>query len=750
MEREGTFQAELSTFSATLGTALPDRFARRKIDPAPAELRMVDEDPSPIRQDPASNRLEREESQLWRWALGLLVLLAFAVAVLSWEQLKDLPYRLWAIPAGLLILAILFASYAFGRKREVTDLKQIVKGFQDRVGLAPSEDQLDQLGQLIMRSQRNFKELIDSLDDVALAISLDGTLKTVNRRTAELLSLPYADLVGHKLEEFLRAPLRAEVPGTLNQFLEKRTWSGVIEVYLKNDSRRLYYDCVVNAIVKGGDVAGASVLARDITGNREKEQRFTQLFESLQEGVYISNPEGKLLEVNPALVSILGYGKKEDLLHLPPDQLNADPTGQPVLGQAGSLSGRTRTREVRLKRKDGGVTVCVDTSTGVMEGDKIVRYQGTLVDVTEQRALEHQVRSQEEFRLHLLESFPDLILVLDMKGNYTFVSARIAELLGYGPEHLLGRSVDDRESTSAELAELYRTVASGESTLTSREYGSRHHDGSWRTMLGMASPLLDAAGKPAGVIIAVRDVTTEKKLEQQIIQSERLAAMGQMIGGFAHELNNPLTSILGLSELLQEGDASEATRKQIVVLHQQARRAAEIVQNLQYFARPPALGRSQVNLNELVQRTVQMQAYPLRKSNITVDFLPEPAIPAIVADPNQLMQVFLNLLLNAEQAIRENREKGTIRVRMGKNQGSVWIVFQDDGPGIAPENLTHIFDPFFTTKRPGRGTGLGLSICKTVLREHGGNIEAASGPGGGAVFTITLPAAVAESAPAAG
>jgi two-component system NtrC family sensor kinase len=111
----------------------------------------------------------------------------------------------------------------------------------------------------------------------------------------------------------------------------------------------------------------------------------------------------------------------------------------------------------------------------------------------------------------------------------------------------------------------------------------------------------------------------------------------------------------------------------------------------------------------------------------------------------------LNLLLNAEQAIRESREKGTIRVRMGRNPASVWIVFQDDGPGIAPENLTHIFDPFFTTRRPGRGTGLGLSICKTVLREHGGNIEAASAPGGGAVFTITLPiAAPAESAPAQG
>ncbi|HLX83513.1 MAG TPA: PAS domain S-box protein [Terriglobales bacterium] len=695
--------------------------------------------PAPNRPTPSSNVLEREEGQLWRWALGLLILLAAAVAALSWEQLKDLPYRLWAIPAGLFLLAILFATYAFGRKREVSELKQILKGFQDRGGATPSEEQLDQLSQLIVRSQRNFKELIDSLDEVALAISLDGTLRTVNRRTAELLSMPYADLVGHKLEDFLGAPLRTETPGTLSRFLEKRTWSGVVEVHLKNDDRRLYYDCVVNAIVKGDDVTGASVLARDITGQREKEQRFTQLFESLQEGVYISNPDGKLLEVNPALVKILGYDTKDDLLNLPPEQLGVDSGGEPILSVRGSQSGRTRTREIRLKRKDGGVAVCVDTSTGVIEDGKVVRYQGTLVDVTEKRALERQLRHQEEFRQHLLESFPDLILVLDLKGRYTFVSARIGELLGYGPEQLIGKNVDDVEGTSPELASLYRTVATGESLLTSCEYGSRHRDGSWRTMLGMASPLLEAERKLAGVIISVRDVTTEKKLEQQIIQSERLAAMGQMIGGFAHELNNPLTSILGMAELLQESNTTEGARKQLVILHQQARRAAEIVQNLQYFARPPAPGRSQVDLNELVQRTVQMQAYPLRKSNITVDFLPDPAIPAIMADPNQLMQVFLNLLLNAEQAIRESREKGTIRVRIGRKPDSVWIVFQDDGPGIADENLAHIFDPFFTTKRPGRGTGLGLSICKTVLREHGGNIEAATATDGGAVFTITLP-----------
>ena len=674
-----------------------------------------------------------------------------AVAVLSWQQLSVLPYRLLAIPIGLFALIVLFAVYAFERRREARQLQQIVKAFQERAGAAPSEEQLDQLGQLILRSQRNFKELIDSLDDVALAVSPDGTMSTVNRRVTELLQVPYSQLIGQKLETFLGAPPRAEESFDLARFMERRCWTGVVEIQLKDSPSRLYYDCVVNAIVKGDKVAGASVLARDITRLRSKEQRFTHLFETLQEGVYICGPDGKLIEVNPALVKILGYDSEEELLNQPAEALKVDDGPDPALGRMGSQSGRTRTREVRLRRKDGGIAICQDTSTGVSQEGRLIRYQGTLVDVTEKRKMEHQLRAQEEFRRHLLESFPDLILVLDLKGQYTFVSPSIRDLLGFGPEELLGKSVEETENSPPELAELYRKVAAGGELRSSREYSARHQDGSGRTLLGVASPMIDADGKPAGVIVSVRDVTTEKKLEQQIIQSERLAAMGQMIGGFAHELNNPLTSVLGMAELLQEGGVTETGRKQAVILQQQARRAAEIVQNLQYFARPPAPGRAQVDLNDLVQRTVHLQSYPLRKSNITVDFLPEPSLPAVVADPNQLMQVFLNLLLNAEQAIRECRERGTIRVRLGpgapgsnaanaaEKADSVWIVFQDDGPGIAPENLPHIFDPFFTTRRPGRGTGLGLSICKTVLREHGGNIEAASAPGGGAVFTITLP-----------
>jgi len=401
-----------------------------------------------------------------------------------------------------------------------------------------------------------------------------------------------------------------------------------------------------------------------------------------------------------------------------------------------------RTREIQLRRKDGSAAVFLDTSRAVWDADgKIIRYQGTLVDITERRAMEEALRQQEEFQRYLLESFPDLIFVIDLNERYSFASSRIRDLLGYKPEDMVGKKIEEGQDPSPEFLALYRDLSTGRKMFGFCEYRARHRDGSWRTMRASASPLFDAQTKLNGVIVSVRDITVEKKLEQQIIQSERLAAMGQMIGGFAHELNNPLTSILGVTELLQEGEVTETVRKQLGMLQQQSRRAAEIVQNLMYFSRPPAPGKGPIQLSELVQRTLHLHAYSLRKSNITVDFLPETNIPSVSGDPHQLMQVFLNLLLNAEQAIREVRDKGTLRIRLGKGDKTVWAIFQDDGPGISPEILPNIFDPFYTTKRPGRGTGLGLSICKAILREHSGNIEATSGPGGGAVFTVTLPVA---------
>ena len=694
---------------------------------------------NPSRTPRPPGNLDREESQLWRWVLGFLILLAVALTALLWERLDNIAYELRAIPIGVLVLSVLFAVYAYGRRQEVGELKTLLRGLQEHVGAAPSEEQLDQLSQIILRSQRNFKELIDSFDDPACAVALDGSLRTVNKRVTEITGLTYSELVGRKLYDLVEEPTQEDVECGLGRFLESKRWAGTIRIRLKGSARPLYLEAVVNAIVKGDEVVGASILGRDVTELREKELRFTELFETLQEGVYFSTPEGELLDANPALVSMLGYVEKSELLAAEPAALNFD-VGQPVLGRAIDDRGGVRTREVKLKRKDGKPAVFLDSSRAVWDtSGNIIRYQGTLVDITERRSMERQLAQQEEFRGRLLESFPDLILVVDLEERYTFVSSRARDLLGFEAQDMLGKKISELDNHSPELAALYHDVVSGKEVFASAEYGARHRDGSWRTMRASASQLVEGESKISGVIISVRDITVERKLEQQVVQSERLAAMGAMIGGVAHELNNPLTSIMGVSELLQDTETNETSRKQLAMLQQQARRAAEIVQNLTYFSRPPAPGKSKINLVEVVERTLNLHAYSLRKNNITVDFLKEAGLPYALGDPHQLMQIFLNLILNAEQAIRDVRDKGTLRIRLGKTDNSVWVSFRDDGPGIPKENLPSIFDPFYTTKRPGRGTGLGLSICKSVMKEHNGSVEAANSPEGGAVFTVMLP-----------
>jgi len=183
----------------------------------------------------------------------------------------------------------------------------------------------------------------------------------------------------------------------------------------------------------------------------------------------------------------------------------------------------------------------------------------------------------------------------------------------------------------------------------------------------------------------------------------------------------------------------EGTKRQLEMAHRQARRAARIVQNLLEFSRPASPQKKVLDLNNIIDRTLQLHEHSLRRNSVEVDFRPFPGLPPITGDANQLIQVFLNLVSNAEQAIREVRQSGRIQIRLGQSLNRVFATVQDDGVGIKPDALARLFDPFFTTKRPGGGTGLGLSICMSIVREHGGNIEAESLPAGGAAFTVSLP-----------
>jgi len=239
-----------------------------------------------------------------------------------------------------------------------------------------------------------------------------------------------------------------------------------------------------------------------------------------------------------------------------------------------------------------------------------------------------------------------------------------------------------------------------------------------------------------------RTVETLKTTQAQLIQSEKLSAVGEFVAGVAHELNNPLTSVVGFAELMQQSEVNERQRRFLEMIVNSAHRCHKIVQGLLSFARQHKPERKPVRISELMEATVSILAYQLRTNNIRVTTDSPPDLPRVLGDPHQLQQVFLNILNNARQAIESFKSSGTIQLSCVSDGKSVSVIFEDDGPGITGENLAKIFNPFFTTKEVGKGTGLGLSLSYGIIKEHGGGIRVESAAGRGAKFTIELPALV--------
>src|SRR6266478_742481 len=693
-------------------------------------------------------QFEKRQRELWQFTFAVLFALAVFFAWTSWASIRSFANRYEALPPVLLVVVIaLFGTYMWKKTQEISELRGLMRGMEHRDEAPPSDKQLDQLFAIISRSQQGYRDLIDSFDDVLLALSLDGQVRAVNRSFSDLVGTPFHQIVGRPISDFLQEGsgegsqlLQRAMP----RFMERRQWSGVVEVRLKGQGTLFYFDCVAHAMMRGDDVHGITVLGRDVSALRKNEARFTELFESLQEGIYITTPDGAIVDVNPALVRMLGYDSKEDVLKRRVPEIFVDQAERKIVKEQIERQPMIQGREITLIRKDGGSIVCLNTATAVRDNAGcVVRYQGSLMDITERREMERRLHQQQEFARRLVDSFPDLILVLDAASRYTFVSPRCKEVLGYDVEDAQSMKFGDRthpEDLPAALS-LYNDIIAGKQIFASLEIRVRHKLGEWRRIRFNFSPLSDEKGNIEGVVLSGRDVTDLKRLEEQLIQAEKLAAMGQMLAGVAHELNNPLTAILGVTELLRDGEGvQENTKRQLELTHRQARRAARIVQNLLEFSRPAAPQKKALDVNTLIERTLQLQDHSLRRNNVHVDFQPQSDLPAVVGDANQLIQVFLNLISNAEHAIREVRDTGRIQIRIGRIGAHISVTVQDDGVGVAQEALPKLFDPFYTTKRPGGGTGLGLSICMSIVREHGGSVDVETLPAGGSAFSVYLPA----------
>jgi signal transduction histidine kinase/CheY-like chemotaxis protein len=348
----------------------------------------------------------------------------------------------------------------------------------------------------------------------------------------------------------------------------------------------------------------------------------------------------------------------------------------------------------------------------------------------------------------VIEWLEEGVVLFDAKGRVRACNVRFAQFAGLAPgEPAVGITLDeliDRMTVQAAdptgFAERWRALA-------------REGDGGVRDELRMtrptprileraSRPVLDAVGQKLGRVEIYRDLTAQRVFQSKLLQTEKLAALGQMITGVAHELSNPLTSILGYAQRLLLRDDVTAGSNEVRQIFQEAERAGGILRQLLFSAREAPPERRRVALNQVVMRSMDLQRFSMSAEKIRVELDLDPALPMIMGDAAQLQQVLMNLVGNARQAIQQHGHGGSIRVRTRQiAERRVQLNVEDDGPGVPQSILARIFDPFFTTKAAGVGTGLGLSIVLSIVREHGGRVNVLRGVEGGAIFSVELPVA---------
>ncbi len=353
-------------------------------------------------------------------------------------------------------------------------------------------------------------------------------------------------------------------------------------------------------------------------------------------------------------------------------------------------------------------------------------------------------------------SLVDLVVVTDRALRVVQMNDAFASRLGRVRAELVEQQLTDL--VGSDLAEW---AAVGESESGSHE-GARHrtldHHGLGGTFDVTSTPLINEDGEPVGIVLVARDITHQRALEAEqealrarLAQSEKLASLGQFVAGIAHEINNPLQGVLGHLELIlwshpsrkePPPDSPRKLRKELRLIYQEADRAAKIVNNLLTFTGSQRMKRRRLRIDRVLTRVLATRRAALSLAAIEVVRHTGTDLPYVVGDQLLLQQAFLNVLLNAEHAIAATGNPGVITVTTSAaNSQAVRVTIADSGRGIPPEVLPRIFDPFFTTKEVGQGTGLGLAITYGVIQEHGGTVHASNARGGGALFTIELPAA---------
>ncbi len=476
---------------------------------------------------------------------------------------------------------------------------------------------------------------------------------------------------------------------------------------------------------------------------KKSEEKLKTILENTRDMIFQLSPLGIIQYVSPKVEGIYGY-KPEDLIgkHLKKttpvsELLKASKVLKSIL--SGKIINNFEINQLDAK---GKIVPMEISATPVIKDGKVIIVQGIMRDITDRKRAEEALRESEIKFRSVAQSANDAIISADSFGNITFWNKAAQKMFGYTEEEVLGQPLTllmPERYRDAYRSEMERFRSTGESYLVGKtvELSGLRKDGSeFPFELSLASW---EVGGEAFYTSIIRDLTERKKMEEQLILTDRLASIGELASGIAHELNNPLTSVIGFSDLLLDQDVSDDVKEDLKVINREAQRTAGIVGNLLTFARKHPPAKHPLDINNIIKMVLELRAYEQKVNNILVNTRFASDLPEIMVDNFQLQQVFLNIVINAEHFMIEAHRRGNLTITTERVDGIIRTSFADDGPGIAKGNLGHLFDPFFTTKEVGKGTGLGLSICHGIIAEHGGKIYAESKLGKGATFIVELP-----------
>ncbi|HXW93096.1 MAG TPA: PAS domain S-box protein [Terriglobales bacterium] len=592
-------------------------------------------------------------------------------------------------------------------------------------------------------ANRRWVEVFDAISDLIVAHDESDNVLWVNRPLADFIGVEPKELIGVKTYALFAlatgfTPRGCPFCRPISNGRQDQILAVLDRTYLVSTSQ-------VHAEGRGS--LETIHLLKDISDRREAERRYRELFDNTQEGVFVATADGGLVEVNDTLVRLLAYDSREQLLQTDiRDQVFSSRERYDEFAALMLEDGAVHNHEQTWRRRDGSPIPVLINAFAVRDADqRVTQYRGVILDLSGLKSSQSELQRERDFSAKILNNTQSLILVTDTAGLISYANRRWREL-GYQPEQLWGRPLEELIAAPRRpaLAEALAATSAGQ-PVDHLELQLVRGAGRLGHFSLNLSPMRDEQGNITNIVVVMSDITDAASLQAKLIHAEKMVAVGQLVSGVAHEVNNPLTAILGFADLLLENpEVPESARKDLRVILQEAQRTKQIVQNLLSFARPMPPQRKPIALNTILDRTVQLRAYDFHSRGVEILEHLEKDLHPVLGDSHQLQQVFLNILNNAYDAVRDTGRAARIEIRTMNLDNLVQVIFRDNGQGV--EFPERIFDPFFTTKEIGKGTGLGLSICQGIVREHGGDILCHNNRDGeGATFIVRLPA-VHESA----